>query len=80
MIKSKSSLEIKAGERLYQFICESDSPLEEALQILNMMKDHTQKLLDDALKAAKEAEKGKSEQVEEVNECVLEEVEQEKEG
>ena len=71
MIKTKSSLELKAGERLYQFICESDSPLTEAIEILSLMKDHTQQLLDNAINQARAADEKTEEQIIEGEECVV---------
>lgn len=44
MIKNKSSFEVKVGEKLYQFFCEPDSPIEQVLQVLNIMTDHIKKV------------------------------------
>ena len=39
MLKNISKLEVKIGERLYHFICDSDSPLGEVHDAVAKMKD-----------------------------------------
>lgn len=38
MLKNVSKLEIKVGERVYHFLCEADSPLGEAYDVLSRMR------------------------------------------
>lgn len=54
MIKNKSSLEVKVGERMYQFICDMDSPLNEACSVLKIMKEYSDQLLKNAIEKAEE--------------------------
>ena len=53
MIKNKSVFEIKVGERIYQFQCDPDSPLAEVNDVLNIMKNHVSKIIQDAMEAQK---------------------------
>lgn len=39
MIKNKSSIEVKVGERIYTFLCESDSAIHEVVSVLDIMKN-----------------------------------------
>lgn len=55
MIKSKSILEIKAGERIYSFFCESDSPLGEIHDVLCKMKAFVIEKIVEAEKKQEEA-------------------------
>ena len=50
MFKPKASLQVNAGERAYQFICENDSPLTEVIEVLKQILSGTEKMLDEALK------------------------------
>lgn len=55
MFRPKSYLSVKVGEREYQLICDTDSPLQELIDILDIISKNAQKLLDHALaEAAKE--------------------------
>lgn len=46
MFKTKASFEIKIGERLYQVICDNDSPIVELIDVLNIVIKNSQKILD----------------------------------
>jgi hypothetical protein len=47
MLKNNTVLEIKIGERNYQFYCSPDSPLGELYDVLHQMKSFiVQKILD----------------------------------
>ena len=48
MIKNLTALEIKIGERIYRLICDIDSPLGEAHDVLLQMKGHVAKMISDA--------------------------------
>jgi len=50
MFKQKSYLEIKIGDRSYQLIVDSDSPIQELIDILGIITKNAQKLLDESLK------------------------------
>lgn len=54
MFKKKATFEIKIGERLYQIICEEDSPIIELIDVLNIVIKNSQQLLDDIEKKSKE--------------------------
>ena len=55
MFRAKSYLEIKVGERVYQIMCNDDSPLSELIDVLDMVKKQVQGVLE-------EIEKKKSEE------------------
>jgi len=55
MFKAKASFDVKIGERVYQFICENDSPLAEVSDVLSLVQKNVQKLLDDAKKKEDES-------------------------
>lgn len=44
MIQNKASLEVKIGDRLYQFICDHQSAISEVGQVLNLMWEHVKKI------------------------------------
>jgi hypothetical protein len=48
MIKNKTSLEIKKGERIYQFICELDSPLGEVFDVMSEIRGYAIDLMNKA--------------------------------
>ena len=48
MIKNLTALEIKIGERIYRLICDVDSPLGEAHDVLLQMKGQVAKMISDA--------------------------------
>jgi len=48
MFKGKSVCEVKIGERLYQIICESDSPISEFIDVLNIVVKNAKKILDES--------------------------------
>lgn len=50
MFKPKASLQVTAGERVYQIICEHDSPLTEVIEVLKQVLSGVEKMLDEALK------------------------------
>mgnify|MGYP001606330593 CR=1 FL=1 len=56
MFKAKSSLQIAAGERCYQFICDPDAPLTEVIEVLKKISQDVQVILDEALAKAKDSE------------------------
>lgn len=60
MITNVTRLAVKAGERLYQFYCEPDSPLDEAYNVISMMANEVSRRLEEAKKASetKESEQG----------------------
>jgi len=55
MFRAKSYLEVKVGERVYQIMCNDDSPLSELIDVLDMVKKQVQGVLE-------EIEKKKSEE------------------
>lgn len=40
MLKQITALEVKLGERLYQLVCEADSPIGEVHDVLQQMKSY----------------------------------------
>lgn len=55
MFQSKSYLSVKIGERDYQLICDTNSPIQELIDVLGIISKNAQKILDGALaEAAKE--------------------------
>jgi predicted DNA-binding antitoxin AbrB/MazE fold protein len=59
MFKPKAAVNFPIGERMYQFICDSDSPLEEVVQVLKKLLSSTEKMLEDALKKMEDEKKEK---------------------
>lgn len=47
MIKNKTMIEVKIGDRIYQLFCDTDSPLGELHDALAGMKAHVVKLITD---------------------------------
>jgi hypothetical protein len=56
MIRNKTVFEVKIGEKLYQFQCEPDSPLVEVNDVLNIMKNHISKMIQDHMESQKPKE------------------------
>ena len=54
MFKAKAASEVKVGERVYQFICDSDAQLVEVIDVLNIVLKNVQKLLDEVNKKSEE--------------------------
>ena len=54
MFKPKASLQVTARERVYQIICEHDSPLTEVIEVLKQVLSGVEKMLDEALKKQEE--------------------------
>lgn len=48
MIKNKTTIEIKVGERVYTFLCEADSAMHEVVSVLDIMKNGVADLLQKA--------------------------------
>lgn len=60
MIQNKVSLEVKIGERLYQFFCDHQAAISEVGQVLNLMWEHVKKIEEaKAAEAAPPAEETK---------------------
>lgn len=55
MISNLTKLEVKIGEKLYQLICECDSPVGAVHDALCQMKAHVVKMIQDAQQAEKPA-------------------------
>jgi len=51
MIKNLTALEIKIGERIYRLICDVDSPLGEAHDVLLQMKGQVAKMISETIEA-----------------------------
>lgn len=49
MIKNLTELEMKIGERVYKLLCACDSPLGEVHDVLNSMKAHVLKVMQDSV-------------------------------
>lgn len=54
MFKPKASLHFPVGDRLYQFTCENDAPLEEVIAVLKRILEGVEKMLEEALKKIEE--------------------------
>jgi hypothetical protein len=52
MIKNISRIEHVIGERIYHFLCDSDSPITEVKECLNLFIKHLEQVEEAALKAA----------------------------
>lgn len=48
MIKSVTKIEVKAGEKIYQFICDNDCSLGEVHDVLHIMKSFVVKKIVEA--------------------------------
>lgn len=59
MFKAKSYFEAKIGERVYQLICDSEAPLQELIDLLEMVKKQLQESLDAALAQQKKSQEEK---------------------
>jgi hypothetical protein len=57
MIKNQVVFEIKKGDRNYQLLISSDSPLGELFDVLTEMRSYVVKRIEDASSAEKEKEK-----------------------
>ena len=63
MLKQKSVLEVKNGERVYQLVCDLDSPLGEVYDALHQMFHYvTQKINELTPKKPEELKEGSNEQ------------------
>ena len=58
MIKNKTILEVKKNERIYQLLCESDSPLGELHDALAEMKAYVVNLIAERQKLEEENKAG----------------------
>ena len=54
MIKNKTFLEVKKGDRNYQFICEVESPVGEVYDALSEMRGYTIDIINKSNQAAQE--------------------------
>lgn len=54
MFKAMSTLHIKANDRDYHFMCDTECPLTEVIEVLNKISQSVQVLLDDAMKKLQE--------------------------
>lgn len=57
MIRNKTVLEVKIGERIYQMECANDSPLGEVHDALSQMKGYVIQLMIDSEKKSEEGSK-----------------------
>ena len=48
MIRNKSVIEVKAGDRVYSLYCECESSLYEVRDVLSMMRSHVEDLIKKA--------------------------------
>jgi hypothetical protein len=62
MLKNLVKLEKKVGERVYQMICDPDSPLGEIHDALHEMKDYVVKKMNEIHEAQKKPEDAKPEE------------------
>jgi hypothetical protein len=51
MLKNKTTVELKIGERLYHFLCDADSPLGEIHDVLVQLKSYILQRMQEAQKA-----------------------------
>lgn len=58
MLKNLSKLEIKIGERVYQFLCDIDSPIGEVHDSLSAMKGFVIQKINEAEQSAPEVKEG----------------------
>jgi len=54
MLKNITKMEVKVGERVYQFLCEVDSPIGEVHDVLSSMKAFVVQRIQEAESAPKE--------------------------
>lgn len=60
MIKNTTILEVKVGERVYQMLCSSDSPLGELFDTLSAMRSHVAQIIIEQSKEKETQEDGQA--------------------